>query len=94
MHGPTSAMALIDLDREERIGLVDLREDIWQGQRVARYAVEGNVNGAWQTLSRGTTIGYRKLDRFPPVRVRSLRIAIEDAIEEPLSLSVGLYRGS
>jgi alpha-L-fucosidase len=90
----TTAMGTIELDRENVAGLLDLREDIWQGQRVAKYSVEGMVRGAWQPLTRGTTIGYRKLDRFAAVPLRALRVTIEDAVEVPLSLSVGLYRGA
>jgi len=70
---------------------VDLQEDIWQGQRVARYAVDGLVDGAWQPMSRGSTIGYRKLDRVSPVRVAGVRLRIEDAIESPLSVRIRLY---
>ncbi len=88
----TTATGALDFPREVMAGLLDLREDIWQGQRVARYAVEGLVRGTWQPITRGTTIGYRRLARFTPVPLRALRITIEDAIEVPLSLAVGLYR--
>jgi alpha-L-fucosidase len=89
----TTAVGTLELPREVVAGIIDLREDIWQGQRVARYRLEGLSGGAWRELSRGTTIGYRKLDRFTPVPLRAVRVTIEDAIEEPLSVSIGLYRG-
>lgn len=89
----TSAEGTLMLPAEVRVGIVDLSEDIWQGQRVARYAVEGLVAGEWKPLIRGTTIGYRKLDRIAPVRVRGVRVRIEDAIEVPLSVAVRLYAG-
>ncbi len=89
----TAAVGTLELPREVVAGLIDLREDIWQGQRVARYRVEGLSGGAWRELSRGTTIGYRKLDRFAPTPLRAVRVTIEDAIEDPLSVSIGLYRG-
>jgi alpha-L-fucosidase len=89
----TTATGTIEFPREVVAGILDLREDIWQGQRVARYTVEGLSGGAWRPLTRGTTIGYRRLDRFAPVPLRAVRVTIEDAIEVPLSVSVGLYRG-
>lgn len=91
--GPASAQGVLAFDRAQRVGIVDLREDIWQGQRVARYVVEGQVAGTWRVLSRGTTVGYRKLDRFAPVVVHAVRVTVEDAVEPPLSLAVGLYAG-
>jgi alpha-L-fucosidase len=89
----TTAIGTIQLSREVVAGIIDLREDIWQGQRVAKYRVEGLSGGAWREITSGTTIGYRRLVRFAPVPLRAVRITIEDAIEVPLSVSVGLYRG-
>ena len=48
----------------------------------------------WQPLTRGTTVGYRKLDRVTPVRLRGIRVTIEDAIEVPLSVGIQLYAGA
>ena len=89
--GATTAVGTILLGRPLEVGLVDLQEDIWQGQRVARYTVEGLTKGEWQPMSHGTTIGYRKLDRMTPMRVEGVRLRIEDAIETPLSVRVRLY---
>ncbi len=90
----TTAVGTLEFAREQRAGILDLREDIWQGQRVAKYAVEALVGGAWRPLVRGTTIGCRKLDRFTPVAMRAVRVTIEDTIETPLSVSIGLYAGA
>lgn len=87
------AVGTVDLGRTAAIGVVDLAEDIAHGQVVARYLIEGSDGGPWRTLSRGTTIGYRKLDRFPPTAVRHVRLTIEDAVDTPRSVRVRLYGG-
>jgi alpha-L-fucosidase len=84
--------------REPReVRIADLREDIAQGQRVARYVVEGLLggrpDGAWRTLSRGTTVGYRKLDRFTPVRVSRVRWRIEESSGTPVLAGIRLHSG-
>jgi len=61
------------------VSIADLREDIARGQSVAAYRLEGRVEGKWRVLSRGTTIGHRKLDRFTPVTITGARLTIEDA---------------
>jgi len=64
------------------------------GQRVAEYKVEVSSvadAGAWRTIVNGTTIGYRKLDRFQPVAVRYVRLRIEDAQAQPQNLRLRLY---
>ena len=89
--GARSVVAEIDMGRPVAVGIADLREDVSRGQVVARYTLEGADAGAWQTLARGTTIGYRKLDRFTPVTVRRVRLSIEDAVAAPLPVRIALY---
>ncbi len=49
------------------------------------------MDGEWRELTRGTTVGYRKLDRFEPAAVRQVRVVVEDAIAAPRPLRIGLY---
>jgi alpha-L-fucosidase len=93
LTGARSATGSTELDGLVTVGIADLREDIEQGQRVARYVLEGSDGGPWQTLSRGTTIGYRKLDRFDPQPLRRVRLRIEDAVARPLPIAIRLYGG-
>ena len=89
--GPHSALAEVDLGRTVTVGIVRLEEEITQGQCVARYAVLGAVDGDWRELSRGTTIGHCKLDRFAPTAVRKVRVVVEDAVSTPRPLHIGLF---
>src|ERR1041385_3741622 len=90
--GPRSAVAEIDLGREAAVAIADLREDITRGQIVARYGLDGSADGrSWRPLSRGTTIGCRKLDRFEPAAVRRVRLTIEEALEPPRRVGVALF---
>ena len=88
-HGAgNTGTAEIDLGRRVRIGLVRLSEDIAAGQVVARYSVLGSDEGPWHPLSRGTTIGYARIDRFQPATVRRIRVVVEDAVAPPRPLGV------
>ena len=77
--------------REATVAVADLREDITRGQRVSRYTLHGRTGSGWTVLSRGTTIGYRKLDRFEPVAVSGLRIEAEGI--GSATVEVRLYEG-
>ena len=92
-----SAICEIDLGREVNVSIADFSENIMKGQVVSRYTLEGTMDGSakrWEVLSRGTTIGYRKLDRFAPTRVRGLRLTLETVapLSEPPRVKV--YRPS
>ena len=89
--GATGAELTIDLGRPTRVGIADLREQIDKGQLVASYRIEGHDGTRWRLLTKGATIGYRKLDRFPPAPVRQVRVLIDDALDAPHPLRLGLY---
>jgi alpha-L-fucosidase len=90
-RGPRAAQATVTFGTPVTVSITDLKEPIERGQVVARYLVQGLTGGGWQPLARGTTIGYRKLDRFAPVEVTALRITVEDALDTPPVLTVAAY---
>jgi alpha-L-fucosidase len=91
--GPRRALQELDLGAERQVGISDLREDIRRGQSIRGYRLEAWLEGEWRVLTRGQTVGYRKLDRFQPVRVRRLRLWLEDLRGDPPEVDVGLYSG-
>jgi alpha-L-fucosidase len=92
-----------DLVTPKPISMVTLSEKIEHGQRVARYRVEGHSASTWTVLSRGTTIGHKKIDRFPTkisgvneawtMAFDRIRVVIEEAIATPQLGPIGLYMG-
>lgn len=85
------ALTLI-LPEPVRFEVVDLREAIEHGQRIAGYRVEAWNGGQWATVSTGTTIGHRKLDRVAPTVASRVRLVITDAVGAPVIERVGLYQ--
>ena len=61
--------------------------------RAARRALHaaGRVGAEWRELSRGTTIGYTKLDRFPATSVSRVRLTIEDVVDMPERVVLRLF---
>lgn len=89
--GPHSAVQEVDLGQPTDISIVRLEEDITNGQRVSRYAVAGLVGDGWRELTRGTTIGYAKIDRVETASVRRVRLIVEDAIDAPRPVRIRFY---
>lgn len=58
------------------VNVVLLQEDIAKGQRVEEFEVEALVDGEWKSVGKGTTIGYKRLLRFPEVNASSLRLTL------------------
>lgn len=90
--GMEAGMLALQLDGEKTFNVVRLQEPVAFGQRVAAYRVEALQAGEWHVISRGTTIGHKKLDLLErPVTTDRLRIHIDEALTVPLLAEVGLH---
>jgi alpha-L-fucosidase len=91
----TVAMGVVDLGGAHAVSIIDLRERIEDGQRVATYAVDASMDKRfWTTIATGTTIGCRKLDRIAPAQARYLRVTIEcldDKSGAPTPVEIGAF---
>lgn len=60
-----------------RLNVLDLRENIEQGQQVESFAVDAFVEGSWQEIATGTTIGHRRLLPLDkPIQADDVRVRI------------------
>ncbi len=82
----------VDLQRPTTFNVAMVQEQIVEGQRVERYRIEAWDGSDWKVIARGTTIGYKKLDRFSDVTTTKVRLVIESALATPLIRAFGLYR--
>jgi beta-galactosidase len=75
-----------------------LQEDIRQGQRVEQFTLEVCAAGACREFARGTTIGYKRLLRFPEVRIdpaqrdARVRLTIGQTRGTPAVSAMAVYR--
>jgi alpha-L-fucosidase len=69
-----------------------LAEHIRAGQRIESFRLEARIEGGWREFARGTTIGYKRLLRFPAVTARSVRLVIEGSRTSPTLSGFGLYK--
>lgn len=60
------------------INVVMLQEDIARGQRVEAFSVEAQTADGWKEIAQGTTVGYKRLLRFPDIKASQLRIKIKN----------------
>lgn len=91
--GVTNATLEVDLGAEQEFNVVRLEEMITLGQRVAEYKIDAWDDAAktWKELNHGSTIGYRKLDRFPKVKSSKVRLTILRARACPAIKSFGVH---
>jgi alpha-L-fucosidase len=77
---------------EKTFDVLLLRENILIGQRVEKFVLEYPDKGGWTTIAEGTTIGYKRLLRFPPVTTDKVRLRILSSRLNPTIAEFGLYK--
>ena len=87
----TQAIVELELPQKENISVVLLQEPIQVGQRIEAYHIEVEEGGTWRTIAGGTTIGHKKLDRFPPVETQRIRLHIDKSLATAALATVGIY---
>jgi hypothetical protein len=87
------AGATLELDTEGAIEInaLELAEARGFTGRVQGYKVEGFVESAWKLLAEGTTIGERKVERFPRATVWKVKLTILKAEPFAAIRTLGLY---
>jgi len=61
------------------------------GQRVKAFTVEAFVDGNWKEIAKATTIGYKRILRFPAVKATQVRFNITDSKCNPVISNIGIY---
>jgi len=74
----------LSLPRPMTVDHAILMEQIAEGERVREYVVEGLADGAWRELCRGASIGHKRIERFEPIRVSTLRLRVLRSVAKPL----------
>ncbi len=92
--GVIQATLTVDLGRPKTFDRALLQEETKLGQRVRAFAIEVWDGDAWRRIATGTTIGYKRLLRFPAVTTSRVRLLITEARAGPAISAFGLFKAS
>ena len=87
----TKVSLTIDLGKPTLFNRFLAQEYIRLGQRVKAFTVEALVDGNWKEVATATTIGYKRILRFPSVKATKVRFSITDSKSCPVISNVGVY---
>lgn len=69
----------IHLEEKMKVSYITLMEYIAEGQRIRSFEVEAQVNGKWEKIAEGTTIGYKRILKIDPVETDKVRLKVLSA---------------
>jgi hypothetical protein len=81
----------VDMEGPVEISAAEICEANGFEGRILTYKVEGQIDSDWKLLSHGTTVGKRKLDRFPKETVWKVRLTITKRNGYATIKKFGLY---
>jgi alpha-L-fucosidase len=87
----TKASVIIDFEKPTLVNRFLVQEYIRLGQRVKSFTIEGLVEGTWKELAKGTTIGYKRILRFPGIETAKIRFTITGSKASPVISNVEIY---
>ena len=64
----------IEINSTQTLNCILLEENITEGQLIEAFNVDALVEGCWSRIADGTTVGHKRLIRFPDLRASALRI--------------------
>jgi alpha-L-fucosidase len=65
-----------ELAGPKRFNVIMMKEDLHEGQRIESFALDAWDGKGWLEIAKGTTVGWKKLLRFPAVEVGKVRVRI------------------
>ena len=86
-----TASLTIDFGKPTKFNRFMAQEYIRLGQRVKAFTIEALVDGNWKELAKATTIGYKRILRFPTVEATQLRFNITGSKSCPVISNIGIY---
>lgn len=86
-----SATLTVDLGEPTEFNRFLAQEDIRLGQRVKSFTLEAFVGDEWKEIATETTIGRKRILRFPNISASQLRINITDSKACPVISNVGIF---
>lgn len=88
----STASVEIKFTRGRSFNTMMLQENILKGQRIEKFRVDYWDGQLWRTFAKATTIGYKRLLRFPEVYSDRIKIVIEQCRTNPTLSNIGVYK--
>lgn len=89
--GQIQAAVEIDFGKSVSFNRLMIQEFVNLGQRVKAFTLEKEVDGIWEKITSGTTIGFKRILRFPDTEAQKIRINFLEGKGIPVISEVGVY---
>ncbi|NQU87240.1 MAG: alpha-L-fucosidase [Mariniphaga sp.] len=89
--GQTTGSLTVDFDEPTEFNRFLMQEYIKLGQRIQEFTLEAFIENEWKEIASETTIGYKRILRFPNVTASKVRLNIQVSKACPVISEIGIY---
>ncbi len=89
--GETEISLTIDFEKPTTFNRFLMQEYIALGQRIKAFNLEIKTKNGWEKIAAATTVGYKRILRFPAVTATVMRVNIADAKACPAVSNIEIY---
>ncbi len=89
--GEEGAFLEVDFGKEVSFNRLLLQEYTPLGQRVKAFSLKKEVNGSWEKIAEGTTVGYKRILLFADQQASKIRIVFEEGKAIPVIAEIGVF---
>lgn len=89
-----SQQIILDFGQSLEFNHILLQEYIASGQRIADFQLSALVDGNWQPLAEGTTIGHKRILPIKTITAEGLRLTIRESYGLPRINEIKLYNAN
>ena len=81
----------LNLGKKQTVNYCIIQENIKDGERIRQYKIEAKVNGKWQSVCSGESVGHKRIEKFDPIEASALRLTIPESVALPDIINFSTY---
>lgn len=81
----------LKLGKKQTINYCIIQENIEKGERIRQYKVEARINGKWETICQGESVGHKRIEHLSPVETDLVKLTVTACIAQPDIINFSIY---
>lgn len=87
----TKKTQVLKLGKKQSVNYYMIQENIKKGERIRQYKIEAKINGKWETVCQGESVGHKRIEKLNSIETDMLRLTILESIEQPDIINFSVY---
>lgn len=87
----TKKTQVLKLGKKQSVNYYMIQENIKKGERIRQYKIEAKINGKWETVCQGESVGHKRIEKLNSIETDMLRLTVLESIEQPDIINFSVY---